>query len=190
MTGAAGARFVASLGNGHLPVSAAPSAQRYRETIAVLATALAAIVRDDPERGAAIALAAIMRAGETAPDVMRLPEVRAALAIGAALTEVAPRRVLPAAPIQPVAAPPMQAPPPAAPPVAPTVEDAGTRAPPQPLGVPELQARIEMLEKRREAAKLRGDHANVRTVGTAITQTRKRLRALTWSPNTRQACCD
>ena len=44
-------------------------------------------------------------------------------------------------------------------------------APPQPLGVPELEARLVMLAERLAAARARGDKANA--VKTQITQTRK-----------------
>ena len=57
-----------------------------------------------------------------------------------------------------------------------------TTSSPQPLGVPELRARIAMLEQRRAAAQHRGNRTNARTISTAITQTRKRLKAISASP--------
>ena len=59
---------------------------------------------------------------------------------------------------------------------APAAADLLRHDPPAPLGVAELRARITMLEQRRAAAQARGDTTNARTIGSALTKTRKRLR--------------
>jgi uncharacterized small protein (DUF1192 family) len=194
-----GASYVARAGNGSTPASrrfseeVLPPVKLWAEAVAVLAAGLSAIVRN-PDQASTIAMATLHRAGEAVPTIMRSPEIRAALAIAATLAE--DREIITQPAVLPVAPPPMPAPvptlavasgpiptsPPSAPDPsaapAPAVADLLRHDPPAPLGVAELRARIAILEQRRAAAQARGDKTNARTIRSALTKTRKRLRAI------------
>jgi hypothetical protein len=179
-----GANYVARAGNGSTLAARrfskeVPPVKLWAEAVAVLAAGLSAILRN-PDQASTIAMTTLHRAGETVPTIMRSPEIRAALAIAAAVAEAGsvviaqPGARAVVAPLMPPATPasvtagsvsttPPSAPDPLTSPAA-AAADLLRQDTPAPLGVAELRARIVMLKQRRAAAQARGDKINACTI--------------------------